>query len=92
MHDMPLLPAQFVLIHWDYGLEDNAAVDAALVAAVPNGAQQFTSCATASATEVEYFEVLRRLTDVGSRFKSFSFAIVWINGMVHNTIHQGRRP
>jgi len=86
-----ILPAQFVLLCWDYGSEDKPAVDAALVAAVPNGAQEFTCCATVSATEADYFDLLRRLTDLGSKFKSFSFSVVWVNGMVHNVIHQGAR-
>jgi hypothetical protein len=85
------LPAQFVLISWDYGSEDVASVDAALLAAIPNGAQEFTACATASATEADYFDVLNKLTALGSKFRTFSFAIAWINGMVHNAIHQGAR-
>jgi len=85
------LPSEFVLISWDYGTEDKAAVDASLVAAVPNGAQEFTCCATVSATEADYFDILKKLTDIGSKFKSFSFALVWINRTVQNAFHQGIR-
>ena len=87
-----VLPPEFVLVSWDYGTEDRAAIDAAIVAAIPNGAQEFTCCATAPATQADYHQILQALTAIDAQHPSFSFAIVWVNRTVDNAIHQGVRP
>ena len=76
------LPSEFVLVCWDYGKEDPAEIVKQLRGAIPNLLKEFRCCATAAATEADYFTCRSRLHAIGDHYPTFSYAVTWVNRTV----------